>query len=298
MGCTSPFSDVYVRSGVYKAEAFPKVLGGDFSGTVCAVPADGASSFAVGDVVFGLSSTYLSQADMQGTYAEYAVVKQEWCARVPAAGLTAVTAAAVPLVALTAWQALERAAPKPGQRILINGASGGVGIFAVQLAKKVHALHITALCSAANAEWVRALGADAVIDYALDEAALEAAALGGSGDEAAAAANKFDILLDVVGGRLLEFSHQRLMKAGGCVSHVFNRGSDHAGYNAHLQATGVNFQATLVQPNGAQMAQIAAMFAAGDLTVRVAATMPLEQAGAAQDLVMTGHAAGKVVLTL
>jgi NADPH:quinone reductase-like Zn-dependent oxidoreductase len=260
---------------------------------VCAVPAEGASSFAVGDVVFGLSSTYLSQADMQGTYAEYAVVKQEWCAKVPAAGLTAVTAAAVPLVALTAWQALEKAAPKPGQRILINGASGGVGIFAVQLAKKVHALHVTALCSAANAEWVRALGADAVIDYALDEAALEAAALGAGGD-----ANKFDIILDVVGGRLLEFSHQRLMKAGGCVSHVFNRGSDHAGYNAHLQATGVNFQATLVQPNGAQMAQLAAMFGAGDLVVRVAATMPLEQAGAAQDLVMTGHAAGKVVLTL
>ena len=133
------------------------------------------------------------------------MVKEDWVAKIPQPSLDFANAAAVPLVALTTWQALEKARPQAGQRVLINGASGGVGMFAVQLAKKVHHLHVVALALAKHFDWLKEYGADEVFDYT-------------QGVEAVVAAYKsqpFDILFDVIGGELTRESRTHLLKPEG-----------------------------------------------------------------------------------
>lgn len=264
------------------------MLGGDVSGVVH--QAGPGTSTPVGAAVFGLSCSYWPQPAYQGTYSEFAVVREEWMAPLPP-GLDAQDAAAVPLVALTALQALEKALPKPGQRILINGASGGVGMFAVQLAKVLFDLQVVALSSPASAEFVKSLGADAVCDYADVEGLVKRYA----------SASKFDILLDVIGGALLDTTASQLLAPGGVLTHVRNRGGSQdqvAQYEKAAAEGGPVFQVTLVQPSGKQMAQLGELFKAGKLVVRVAAKHPLEEAGAAHEQVITGKAGGKVVLTM
>jgi NADPH:quinone reductase-like Zn-dependent oxidoreductase len=244
--------------------------------------------------VYALSQAYVP-CELQGTYAEFALVKEEWLARAPAS-LSLADAAAVPLVALTALQALERAAPQPGQRLLVTGASGGVGHVAVQLAKCLFdGLHVTAVASARHAEWMTQLGADAVFDYAAGPDAL-AAAFGGSD------ATKFHIVLDVVGGPLLDAAVRHCVAPGGFVSEVLNRGTDSEAAARYAAAaadgSGPKYEATLVQPSGAQLMRLAELIDAGKLRVKVAQTLPLEQAGRAHDIVIDGHAGGKVVLTM
>ena len=282
--------DVYVRTGAYASKSFPLILGGDLSGHVVAVGA-GVEAFKAGDAVFGVSSTYTSQTpELQGTYAAYCVLRAEWLAHAPKS-VPLAHAAAPPLVALTALQALEKAAPAAGQRILINGASGGVGHVAVQLAKVLHGLHVTALCSAARADWVKSLGADAVVDYGLGlEASL--AAFGGGGDEA-----KFDIILDVVGGEMLDYAAAHVLKAGGIVTHVMNRGSG-ASKLVAAKGDGKRFASTLIKPDGTQCKLIAELMDAGKLSVKVAKEHRLEEVGAAQDECIAGHAGGKIILLL
>ena len=127
--------DVYVRSGMYASPVFPKIIGGDAAGHVHAI-GEGSSKFAVGDAVYGLSPAYVPYVPQEGTYAEYAIFKEEWLAKAPSSEVLPLShAAGVPLVWLTALQAFEKAAPKAGQRVLILGASGGVGQFGVQIAK-------------------------------------------------------------------------------------------------------------------------------------------------------------------
>lgn len=199
--------DGYVRAGIYASPSFPLIIGGDLSGTV--VSAGEGSRFKAGDAVFGVSSTYISKApELQGTYASHCVLKDEWLAAAPKS-IPLAHAAAAPLAALTAIQALEKAAPAAGQRVLITGASGGVGHIAVQLAKVVHSLHVTAVCSAKHAAWMRELGADAVVDYAPGvEAALKPFA-----DEA----QQFDIVIDTIGGEMVDFAAKHCLRKGGIV---------------------------------------------------------------------------------
>ena len=244
--------------------------------------------------MYALSQAYIP-CELQGTYAQFALVKEEWLAAAPTS-LSLADAAAVPLVALTALQALERAAPQPGQRLLVTGASGGVGHVAVQLAKCLFTgLHVTAACSSRHAAWMSELGADAVFDYASGPDALVAAF--GASD-----AVKFDIVLDVVGGALLDAAVRHCVKAGGFVSEVLNRGTDSDAAARYAAAaadgSGPKYEATLVAPSGAQLARLAALIDAGKLNVKVAQTLPLEQAGRAHDIVIDGHAGGKVVLTM
>lgn len=196
----------------------------------------------------------------------------------------------MPLVGLTALQALEKAAPQPGQRVLILGASGGVGQIAIQIAKVVFSLHVTAASSARNAELVRRLGADEVWDYSANAEGLKVAF----------ATNKFDIVIDTVGGELLAAAFD-VLAPGGCVSHIMNRGSGGADVGhkeAFENGTGPRFATTLVAPSGEQLAQIAKLFDEKKLSMLVAREFPLEEAGAAQELVITGHAGGKVILTI
>jgi len=244
------------------------------------------SKFAPGDEVFALSSSYISGA-LPGTYAAFATLKEEWLAPAPTS-VSLAHAAAVPLVALTALQCLEKAAPKPGQRVLVTGASGGVGHVTVQLAKALFGLHVVTSCSPKHDAWMQELGAEAVSHYT---EGIEASLAPFS-----AAESQFDIIVDVVGGALLDYAVAHCLKPGGFVSEVMNRGTDHALCEGYAASSAFGYAATLVQPSGAQLVKLAGLMDAGQLRVKVALEMPLEKAGEAQDVVIDGHAGGKVLL--
>ncbi|MGB5365035.1 MAG: NAD(P)-dependent alcohol dehydrogenase, partial [Polyangiales bacterium] len=152
--------DVIVRKGKFQiatGKKFPLIVGHDISGEVVEVGL--GADLVKGDQVYGMINDFAGRA-----YAEYAAVDCQQLAKAPASIELAV-AAAVPLAAQTALQALrDDAQLKAGQTVLINGASGGVGVFAVQIAKILGA-HVTAVCSHRNVELVTELGADRVIDY-------------------------------------------------------------------------------------------------------------------------------------
>ena len=238
------------------------------------------------DKVFALTDSYMGGADARGSYSEYVRVKEEWVAAAPPS-LPLKDAAAVPLAGLTAWQALQHA-PQSG-RILILGASGGVGQFAVQLAK-LRGLTVVGTCSASHAQLVRDLGAEETFDYAAGCEAL--------GDKYGK--SKFDAILDLVGGDLLQCAVTQLLKpSGATVIHVRNRGAD-AETAARLEEEATRRSARwhtiLVKPSGEQLAQLAELIEAGKLRVNVAHVMPLEDVSKAHELVEGGHAGGKVVL--
>lgn len=153
--------DFKVRQGALKLllrKRFPLVLGHDFSGEIVGLGSPD-SSFQIGQKVFGMNPF-----PGMGAYAGYIAVKEKYLATAPES-LSLEDAAAIPLAALTALQGLRDFGKlKKGQDVLINGASGGVGTFAVQLGKLLGA-HVTGVCSGKNVELVRSLGADMVIDY-------------------------------------------------------------------------------------------------------------------------------------
>ncbi len=156
--------DVIVRKGKFQiatGKKFPLIVGHDIAGEV--VEAGIGADLAEGDVVFGMINDFAGRA-----YSEYAAVSCQQLALAPSS-IDLSAAAAVPLAAQTALQGLrDDAHVKPGQRVLINGASGGVGVFAVQIAKVLGA-HVTAVCSHRNLELVTELGADRVVDYTQTE---------------------------------------------------------------------------------------------------------------------------------
>jgi NADPH:quinone reductase-like Zn-dependent oxidoreductase len=172
----------------------PKVLGGDFSGTISALGA-GVTGFAIGDEVFGCVDEF---TDTRGSHAEYCVAPATALSRKPA-GVTHEQAASLTMAGVTAWQALTRhAGLKAGQRLLVLGGSGGVGSVAVQLGKAIGA-HVTATASAANAGLLRELGADACVDHrATDYASLP---------------DRFDVIFDCAGTS--SFFHARRVLARG-----------------------------------------------------------------------------------
>nr|CBI71201.1 hypothetical protein [uncultured bacterium] len=140
-----------------------KVLGAEFAGTVEAV-GKAVTKFRPGDRVFGI--------DVYGCHAEYKLVREDECVTLMPEGLAFEGAASVPFGGVTALDFFNRAGIKPGQKVLINGASGCVGAYAVQLARHFGA-EVTSVCSAGNAELVRSLGAHRVIDYAVTDFAAE-----------------------------------------------------------------------------------------------------------------------------
>lgn len=156
--------DVIVRKGKFKmatGHRFPLLVGHDIAGEV--VETGAQADLAVGDLVYGMINDFAGRA-----YAEYAAVDCQQLGKAPSS-IELRVAAAVPLAAQTALQALrDDAQLKPGQRVLINGASGGVGVFAVQIAKILGA-HVTAVCSYRNLQLAHELGADRVIDYTKSE---------------------------------------------------------------------------------------------------------------------------------
>jgi NADPH:quinone reductase-like Zn-dependent oxidoreductase len=267
--------DWKVRAGYMKdfiPHSFPLILGWDVSGVIEEVGSNPAAAgrFKKGDEVYTLPDH-----TRNGAYAEYIVVRESEVALKPNT-LHHVRAAAVPLAALTAWQALfDTAKLQPEQRVLIHGAAGGVGHFAVQLAKWKGA-HVIGTASAKNHEMLYELGADELIDYTTERFE--------------DVARNIDVVLDTIGGETQERSWQVLKKGGILVSLVQppseNKAKEHGVRGIRLGA----------RPNGQELAEIAKLIDAGKLAPVINRILPLSEARRAHELSQSDHTHGKIVL--
>jgi NADPH:quinone reductase-like Zn-dependent oxidoreductase len=264
--------DWKVREGHMKdvwPHQFPLILGWDLAGVVEEL-ARGVSRFKIGDDVYSLPDP-----TRNGAYAEYIVLRESELARKPDS-LYHIRAAAVPLAALTAWQSLvDIAQLQPGQRVLIHAGSGGVGHFAVQLAKWKGA-HVLATASTEKQDLLRELGVDEPIDY--------------TQQRFEDIARKIDIVLDTLGGETQERSWSVLKKGGVLVSLVQPPSQEKA------EELGVRVALLGVQPNGAQLAEIAKIIDAGKLAPVIDRILPLSEVRRAHELSQSGHTHGKIVL--
>jgi NADPH:quinone reductase-like Zn-dependent oxidoreductase len=246
---------------------FPIVLSHEFSGTVESVGAR-VSGFSHGDEVFGFNDWFSN-----GAQAEYCVAKATALARKPKS-LYHVQSAVVPIGALTAWQALfPKARLERGQRILIHGAAGGAGSFAVQMARWRGA-HVITPISSGNFGFVRSLGANELIDYRTTRFE--------------DVVRDVDVVFDAVGGETLERSWP-LLAPGGRVVTVATQSN-----GASEQRVRAAFM--MVQADGSQLAQIGRLIDEGDLRVYVATIFPLAAAKLAYALARNGLRRGKVAL--
>jgi len=259
-----------------------KVRGRDFAGLVTAV-GDGVTGLRPGDEVYG---------ETDGTLAEYVSVPDGVVDRKPA-NLSWEQAAAVPLAANTALMGLrEAAAVQPGQRVLVNGASGGVGTFAVQIAKAFGA-HVTAVCSTRNVDLVRKLGADDVIDY--------------TRDDFVRAGQRYDVVFDLVGNRSLA-DLRRVLTATGAL--VLSGGGVSKG-GSLVGPMGLIIRGALVsrfikqrlvvlqaKQSKGNLAALRDLIESGKVTPVIDRSYPLAEAADAIRYLESEHARAKVVITV
>jgi NADPH:quinone reductase-like Zn-dependent oxidoreductase len=270
------------RMGLGLRRPKPPIRGADVAGVVEAVGKN-VTGLGVGDEVFG-------QAD--GSFAEYAVTPGHRLDRKPA-NLDFTEAAALPVAGITALMGLRDAGRlESGQRILINGASGGVGTFAVQLAKADGA-YVTAVCSTRNVDLVTKLGADRVVDY--------------KHDDFARAADRYDVVFDLVGNRSLADLRRVLTPAGALVlsgGGTFDGGSLVGPLRLMLAGVAVSrFVRQRIVMLGTKvtrerLAVLRDLAESGRLTPVIDRTYPLDRAAEAMRYLETEHARAKVVLTV
>jgi NADPH:quinone reductase-like Zn-dependent oxidoreductase len=261
--------DTQIRAGPTGFASPPYVPGFDVSGVVAEVGED-VAGFAPDDEVFAMLDLRRG-----GGYAEYVIVKEREAAAKPTRA-THVEAASLPLVALTAWQALiETADLQPGQTVLIHAGAGGVGTSAVQLAKWRGA-RVIATASEHNHEFLRSLGADVVIDYRTQRFE--------------DIAQDVDVVLDPIGGDTQLRSLAALRERGILVSLVGLMP------DAHSSARDVRATAILVRPDADQLARIGGLVDAGELRPVVSHSFPLDQVAEAHRQSETGRTRGKIVL--
>ncbi|MGW0580533.1 NADP-dependent oxidoreductase [Streptomyces sp. NPDC002920] len=288
--------DWYLRDGLTNVPpekrpkfSLPVTPGTDVSGVVEAVAAD-VDGLSVGDEVFGLLRfpSFDSSA-----YAEYVAAPASDLARKPA-GIDHVHAAGAPMAGLTAWQFLIELGhdhPSPFQAarhrptaldadttVLINGAAGGVGHFAAQLAKWKGA-QVVAVASGGHEAFLRELGADRFIDY--------------TRSRPEELVHDVDLVLDTVGGRDSS-RFLRTLKRGGALFPVFFAEYD----DEETAKLGVTVSGTQVRSNGAQLAELGGLLDAGTVRVAIDSTFPLADARAAHERAARGHIQGKIVLTV
>jgi len=288
--------DWYLREG-YKmlppewrpTMSFPIIPGSDVSGVVAAVATD-VQDFSVGDEVYGM--VRFPSFGVSAAYAEYVAAPVSDLAHKPA-GIDHVQAAAVPMAALTAWQFLielghtvqnplqpdrHRPVPLDGKTVLVNGAAGGVGHFAVQLAKWKGA-EVIAVASGKHESFLRALGADAFIDYTKRPPEEEV--------------RDVDLVLDTLGGpttgRFL-----RTLKRGGALFPVFLGFAD----AEEAAQRGITVSMTQVRSNGLQLVELGRLLDVGTIRVAIDSTFPLADAKSAHERAAHGHIQGKIVLTV
>ncbi|MFI6929398.1 NADP-dependent oxidoreductase [Streptomyces sp. NPDC050287] len=264
--------DTVLRSGrVPELVALPWTPGNDVAGVVERV-GGGVTRFAAGDEVYGLMG--LSR---RGAYAEFTVVPAALLAPKPR-NLDLVHAAAVPLVAFTAWQALTGLAEvRPGDRVLIHAAAGGVGHVAVQLAKELGA-HVIGTARAANHAFLRGLGADELVDY--------------TSVDFREAVGPVDVVLDLVGGAYGPRSLDVLRPGGLLIGAAIDPGTD----GQAAAARGLRYVWVAAEPSGAVLEQITERVEAGRLKVVVQRTYPLAEAAAAHRELEEKRTNGKIVL--
>ena len=261
--------DWKIRSGAGQRMGLtlPIHLGGEIAGTVEKL-GNGVSGFSQGEAIYGIIGT--------GGFAEYAVAKAAEIVRMPA-NLDFIHTAAVPLGALTAWQAMfDVARLSRGQRLLITNGSGGVGSLAVQLAKAAGA-HVTAMASGRNAAFVRSLGADEFIDYT--EQPFEQVA------------RDMDVVFDTVGGDTFQRAFHTLKTGRFLVTSV-------AFPKDEAKRYGVGVARVQCKPNAEELVAIRELVEAGKLQAHVAKVLPLEEIKQAFELSEGGRTRGKIVLQI
>jgi NADPH:quinone reductase-like Zn-dependent oxidoreductase len=288
--------DWYLRDG-YKmlppewrpSVAMPLTLGTDVSGVVAAVAPD-VQGFTVGEEVFGMIR-FPSVGESQG-YAEYVAAPAADLAHKPL-GINHIQAAGAPMSGLTAWQYLielghaeanpfqpvpHRPVPLQGKRVLVNGAAGGVGHLAVQLAKWQGA-HVIAVASSGHEALLRELGADEFIDY--------------TKTPAEEAVHDLDVVLDTLSGPNTG-RFPRTLKRGGALFPVFLGFAD----AEEAAQRGITVSMAQVRSSGAQLAELGRLLEAGTVRVVIDSTFPLAEARAAHERAARGHIQGKIVLTV
>ncbi|MCW3463895.1 NADP-dependent oxidoreductase [Chitinophaga nivalis] len=253
----------------------PLILGWDISGVVTAT-GKAVTAFKPGDEVFGM-------VNFPGTgkaYAAYVAAPADHLARKPA-NISHEAAAAATLAALTAWQALvTNGNVQAGQKVLIHAAAGGVGHYAVQIARHLGA-HVTGTASAANKDFVLSLGADAFIDY--QTTPFETAI------------SDVDFVLDGIGGAYIERSLE-VLKPGGTLITIPS--GLHEGITEKATAKGIKGYFVLVSSNGKDMQQLANLLEKGIIQSHISHTFPFADMAAAHEQVATGKTRGKVIVTL
>jgi len=256
------------------------VRGTDVAGTVEAV-GSGVTRFKPGDEVFGWSN---------GSYAEYTAAAEDSLALKPA-NLTFEQAATVPMAGLVALQAIrDHGKVGPGQKVLINGASGGIGTFAVQIAKAFGA-DVTGVCSTRNAEMVRSIGADRVVDYTKEDFTRSGV--------------QYDFILDNVSNHSLTDLRRALTPTGTLIPNGGGFDNRWLASGGRIVRAAVLFQFGgqtlgnfLVSSNHADLVVLAEMIEAGKVTPVMDRTYPLSETAQAIDHVGKGHARGKVAITV
>jgi NADPH:quinone reductase-like Zn-dependent oxidoreductase len=253
----------------------PFTLGWDVSGVVEKV-GFGVTTLREGDEVYGMP--WFPRA--AGGYAEYVTAPARQFARKPST-TSHEQAAAVPLAALTAWQALvDTAHVEPGQRVLVHAAAGGVGHFAVQFAKHLGA-HVLGTARAGNHDWLTELGADELIDY--------------TAVRFEEAASDVDVVIDLVGDRDNTSTRSLdVLRPGGLLIAVPSGASPDLA--AAAEAKGRRATSFLVEPDGHALTSIAALIDSGAVVVEVEKTFPLDQAAAAHQHGESNRTRGKLVL--
>jgi NADPH:quinone reductase-like Zn-dependent oxidoreductase len=247
----------------------PWTPGYDIAGTVEKIGAK-VTKFKAGDPIYAFISI-----SSGGGYAEYALAKENEAALKPTT-LSFAEAAGVPSVALTAWQALvDKANVQAGQTVLIQGASGGVGMFAIPIAK-LRGAKVFATASTANQDFLKQLGADVAIDYKTQKFE--------------DIAKNVDAVVDGVGGETLKRSYP-IVKKGGILVVLVGRVDQ-----AQLDKYGIRGVSLEAEYNGDQLAEIGKLIAAKEIKVVVSETFPLADAATALTKANTRHARGKIVL--
>jgi len=253
------------RSGTAQGR-LPAILGSDISGTAVASRAD---EFGEGDDVFGLAAS--------GAYAEFAVARATAIAHKPEP-ISHAQAAALPVAGMTAWQALfDHAQLERGQTAVIAGAAGGVGHFAVQLAKHAGAI-VTGIGSDHNRDFVTGLGADRYVDY--------------TREVPAEAISDADVAFDTVGGEVTA-SLLQTVRSGGVLVGIAN-----APPVQEAEQRGVRAEMFVMSPSREQLAQLAELVASGAVRPEISRTLPLAEVAEAHRMSESGHTRGKIVLAV
>jgi NADPH:quinone reductase-like Zn-dependent oxidoreductase len=263
--------------GGVRTPKFP-VPGGDLAGTVERA-GTGVTAFKPGDEVYGFG---------HGAFAEYIAVPQDSLARKPG-NLTYEQAAAVPLAAVTALQCLRAGGIRPGQHVLIAGASGGVGTFAVQIARQLGA-QVTGVCSTQHVDLVRRLGAGQVIDYTTQDFTT--------------GATRYDLVLQL-GGTYSPAAVRKALTPRGTLIQSFGDGSRWLGPVGNLmKAVAINalarqtLKSYTARVTATALTEVSGLIEAGQLAPVIDRTYPLAEAAAAVSLVEQGSPAGKVIVVI